>query len=105
VAVYFSRPLNACLTHLRQAFTFTPAATGLPQSVAGILIEGSELEEHAPGDGSTYAALTVSSAIVPIPAAGDEIASATTTYQVLKPERDLGGGLRLLLRKHEDIIT
>jgi hypothetical protein len=96
---------QACLQAFGQAYTFTPAETGIAQTITGILSEGAQLEESAPGDGSSSAVLFVKSgSITPEPAGGDEIASATTIYKVLLPKRDSGGGLILLLRKHEDIV-
>jgi len=94
--------LNASmLAAFGESFIFTPAAApSTPVSITGIMESGSELEEDAPGDGSIYARLWVkSSDFSTAPVAGDEVASASTVYKVLRVQEDAGGGTWLLLRQ------
>jgi hypothetical protein len=96
---------KACLDAFGQAFTFTPAATGDPQAITAILVDsGIEPEESPPADGSTYAQLWLESvSINPRPEKGDEIASGTTVYKIVRIEEDAGKGLRMLLRQDRTI--
>jgi hypothetical protein len=97
--VDFSTINQGCLSAFGQPFSFTPQTTGIAQSITGILDSGVELEDVAPGDGSTYARLWIDpSALAPSPQQGDEIASATTVYKIVKMQEDAGGGLWMLLR-------
>jgi hypothetical protein len=104
MAVDFRRTNQSCLAAFGQALTLTRTSTGLSQSITGILESGIEPEGALPGDGSVYAGLWLrSSDVDPLPENGDEVASATTVYKVLRRELDAGGGLRLLLRKDRDV--
>jgi hypothetical protein len=95
-----SIPNKACLTQFGQAFTFTRSGGGDPQPIIGILQSGAEPEERPPGDGSTYATLWLEiTDIDPPPESGDEVASATTIYKVVRIEEDAGKGLTMLLRQ------
>jgi len=100
VVVDFSRINRACLDSFGQAFIFRPAATRVAQAITGILDSGVQPEEASPGDGSTYALLWLQATdIDPPPEKGDEIASDTTVYKVVRIEEDAGNGLRMLLRQ------
>jgi len=102
MSVDFSDLNQACLDVFGQACTFTPAETGVPQTISGIIDSGVQLENATPGDGSIYARLWLDSSVDPIPAEGDEISSASTIYKIARVEQDPGGGLWLLLRKDRD---
>jgi hypothetical protein len=103
MACDFSGLNRACLYVFGQAFTFTPAATGAPQPITGILDSGVEPESRAPGDGSVYARLWLEATVDPVPTEGDEIASDTTVYKIVRTEQDTAAGLWLLLRKDRDL--
>ena len=96
----------ACLDSFGTLYTFTRVAslkegeTAVPQTITGILETGYEPEDKAPGDGSTYARFWLQTTDVsPAPAKGDEIASATTIYKIVRMEEDAGRGLWILLRQ------
>ncbi len=91
---------RACLNTFGQALSFTPAVTGEPQTVTGILLSGVELEESFSGEGSINAGAFLAAADVsPVPEKGDEIATTTTVYKIVRIEQDAAGGLRLGLRQ------
>ncbi len=94
---------DACIAAFGQAFTFTPSLTGIEQTITGIL-ESVELEARPPGDGSTYMRLFFQpSALAAAPVEGDEVASATAVYKVIRIEQDEALGGFILLRKDRDI--
>ena len=90
---------DAVLAAFGEAYSFTPAETGIPQTILGVLIRGVELEQSPPGEGSINAVFWTKDDVVPSPKAGDEISSATAVYKVLLPERDEEGGLTIQLRQ------
>ncbi len=96
---------EACLAEWGQALVHTPAATPeAHQDVTGILDRGVEPEDKPPGDGSTYASLFLRAAAVnPAPVLGDEIATGSTAYVVVRIVEDAGGGMTILLRKDRDL--
>lgn len=95
---------GACLSSFGQALTFTPASTGVDQSVNGILDTAAEPETDAPGDGTIYARLWLKAPDPdPAPEPGDEISTSTTVYKIVRLERDAGGGLWLLLRQDRSV--
>lgn len=93
-----------CLDEFGRPLTFTPAATGIPQSITGILDEAAELEDEAPGQSVNALLWCAAADIDPVPAAGDEIATATTVYKILLPKRDAAGGLMLHLRRDRELV-
>ncbi|MDM7995181.1 MAG: hypothetical protein QUT30_05775 [Acidobacteriota bacterium] len=94
---------KACLEIFGQAFFFTPVSTGIPQSIAGILDEGVEMENGTPGDGSVYARLwTWADGVNPVPVEGDEIRGQSAVYRIARIERDAANGIWMLLRKDRD---
>ena len=98
---------NACLDVFaeREPFLFTPADSGEPQQIRGILDTGVEPEDAPPGDGSTYATLWFKNqGVAPAPVVGDEIASGTTVYKVVRLRKDAGRGLGILLRQNRMVI-
>ena len=91
---------EACLTAFGQAFTFTPAATGVPQTITGILDSGAVLEGVPPGEESAYAILWIKSTVTLLPVAGDEIATTTTVYKIAgEGKADAGEGVSFILRR------
>jgi hypothetical protein len=73
-------------------------------TITGVLDTGYEPEDRPPGDGSIYARFWLqASDIDPAPENGDEIASATTVYKIVRSDNDAGGGLWLLLRKDRSV--
>lgn len=94
---------GAALDTFGDDFAFTrvnslPAGEEL--TVTGILDAGFEPEDRPPGDGSTYARLWLQTDdLSPVPERGDEIASATTVYKIVRLQEDAGNGLWLLLRQ------
>ena len=101
----FDIATGLCVQSLGQSFTITPRAGGTPQQITGILDTGIEQEQLPPGDGSTYARLFVQASAFSIPPViGDEIASQTTKYRIVRLEEDAGGGIHILLRQEMAII-
>ncbi len=96
---------EACLDEWGQALTHTPTATPeTTQALTGIFSQGVELEDNPPGDGSTYARLFLQAAgLDPAPVLGDEIATASAAYIIVRIQEDSGGGISLLLRKDRDL--
>lgn len=95
---------SACLAAFGSSFTYTRISTNVSQSVMGILDAGVQLENVPPGDGSAYARLWFDhTTIDPVPDPGDEIASATTIYKIVRLEEDAGGGLWMLLRQDREV--
>jgi hypothetical protein len=80
---------------------FTPAATGIPQEIRGVLGAGASPEGLPPGESMNMVLFIARQEIDPTPAAGDEIQIGATVYKVLGlPESDIeGAGLYLPLRK------
>ncbi len=96
---------EACLDQWGQALTHTPAATPeSTQALTGIVDQGVEPEDKPPGDGSTYAKLFLQAAgLDPAPVLGDEIATSSAAYIVVRIQEDAGGGISILLRKDRDL--
>lgn len=98
---------QACLNTFGRAFVFRRIESSPPAesfSISGILESGIETEDMPPAEGSTYARLWMQSGdIDPAPQKGDEIASGTTVYKIVRMEEDAGGGLWLLLRQDRGV--
>ncbi len=96
---------EACLDQWGQALTHTPAAApGTPKAIRGIVDQGVEPEDKPPGDGSTYAMLFLKAAgLNPAPVLGDEIATKSAAYIVVRIREDAAGGISILLRKDRDL--
>ncbi len=104
MAVDLTKINGACLTAFGQSLTFTPSASGVPQTITGILDTGFQPEDHAPGDSSVYARLWIDSTVTPQPLAGDELSTATTVYKFVGDCLiDEADGMWFELRKDRDI--
>ncbi len=95
--------MNAiCLDVFGESYALKRVASapiGEEKTITGILTEGVQLEDQAPGDGSTYAVLTLlGEAVSPSPEKSDEITTATTVYTVVRVEKDRSRRTRMLLR-------
>lgn len=98
---------SICLGTFGEEFIFTPVVSAPladAVSITAILDTGVQLENASPGDQSTYAMLWLQGAdIDPAPKEGDEISSSTTTYKVLRIDKDAGRGMSLLFRRDRSV--
>ena len=105
MSVDFSIPLEASLAAFGEAFTLSRVESGSGYlSITGIIDEGVEPEDRAPGDGTIYALLDVQASLIdPAPQKGDEILTTTAVYKIVNMDRDAGDRLRMLLRYDRDV--
>jgi hypothetical protein len=88
---------------LQVPVTFTPAATGTPQAITGVLKRTPEMEAMQQAFGSTNMFLFVRWAdITPNPQRGDSIVVNDFTYEIGELEVDRVGGATLKLKRNGD---